>query len=64
MIKIRLIGKELITIIKEVDHNAADFSSTYKILEENNIAFISITEQFEIIVRKIRRIKNEIFKFI
>ena len=33
--------------LDRIARNVADFSSTYKILEENNIAFISITEQFD-----------------
>ena len=33
--------------LDRIARNVADFSSTYKILEENKIAFISITEQFD-----------------
>lgn len=33
--------------LDRIARNVADFSSTYKILEENNITFISITEQFD-----------------
>ena len=33
--------------LDRIARNVADFSSTYKILEESNIAFISITEQFD-----------------
>lgn len=33
--------------LDRIARNVADFSSTYKVLEENNIAFISITEQFD-----------------
>lgn len=33
--------------LDRIARNVADFSSTYKILEDNNIAFISITEQFD-----------------
>ena len=33
--------------LDRIASNVADFSSTYKTIEENNIAFISITEQFD-----------------